>query len=89
MIVSRNSEIPKVNIHLDGQEVEQVSKCVYLGELITENGKSEEETRRRIEIARKLFSKMQTIMKNPKISIPVRHSSNAMSGQHNYMESRR
>ena len=65
MVVSRKSEIPKVKIHLDGQEVEQVSKFVYLGELITENGKSEEEIRRRIKIARKLFSKMRTIMTNP------------------------
>ena len=72
MVVSRKSEIPKVKIHLDGQEVEQVSKFVYLGELITENGKSEEEIRRRIEIARKSFSKMRTIMTNPKISIPAR-----------------
>ena len=38
MVVSRKSEIPKVKIHLDGQEVEQVSKFVYLGELVTENG---------------------------------------------------
>ena len=72
MVVSRKSEIPKVKIHLDGQEVEQVSKFVYLGELITENGKSEEEIRRRIEITRKSFSKMRTIMTNPKISIPAR-----------------
>ena len=41
-----------MKIELDGQEVEQVSKVVYLGELITENGKCEEKTRRRIEIAR-------------------------------------
>ena len=66
------AEIPKVKIHLDGQEVEQVSKFVYLGELITDNGKSEEEIHRRIEIARKSFSKMRTIMTNPKISIPAR-----------------
>ena len=38
MIVNRKSEIPKVKIHLDGQELEQVSKFVYLDELITENG---------------------------------------------------
>ena len=35
------------------QEVEQGSQCVYLGELITEHEKSEEEIRRRIEIARR------------------------------------
>ena len=55
MVVSRKSEIPKVKIHLDGQEVEQVSKFVYLGELITENGKSEEEIHRRIERSNNLL----------------------------------
>ena len=61
-----------MNIELDGQEVEQVSKFVYLCELITENGKCEEEIRRRIEIARKSFTKMRTVQTNPKLSITSR-----------------
>ena len=65
----QNCELPKEEIQLDGQEIEQVSKLVYLGELIPENENREEEIRRRIEIARKLFSKIHTIMTNPKISI--------------------
>ena len=66
MVISKKKEIPNVKIELDGQEVEQVSKFVYLGELITENGKCEEEIRRRIEIARKSFIKMRTVLTNPK-----------------------
>lgn len=72
MVISKKKELPNVKIQLDGQAVEQVHKFVYLGELITENGKCEEEIRRRIEIARKSFSKMRTILTNPKISVPAR-----------------
>ena len=38
----------------------------------TENGKCEEEIRRRIEIARKSFTKMRTILANPILSITSR-----------------
>ena len=72
MVISKTKDIPNVKIELDGQEVEQVSKFVYLGELITENGKCEEEIRRRIEIARKSFTKMRTVLTNPKLSITSR-----------------
>ena len=72
MVISNKKEIPNLKIELDGQEVEQVSKFVYLGELITENCKCEEEIRRRIEIARKSFTKMRTVLTNPKLSITSR-----------------
>ena len=46
------SEMPKVKIQVDGragiEELEQVSKWVYLGELITETGMCEEEILRGI-----------------------------------------
>ena len=58
-----------MKIELYGQEVEQVSKFVYLGELITGNGQCEEEILRRIKIARKFFPKMRTVLTNPKLSI--------------------
>ena len=38
MVISKKKEISNVKIELDGQDVEQVSKFVYLGELITGNG---------------------------------------------------
>ena len=72
MVISRKDEIPKVSITLDGEPVEQVNKFVYLGELITENGKCEDEICRRIEIARMSFSKMRTVLTNPKLSIAAR-----------------
>ena len=55
MVIGKKKKIPNLKIELNGQEDKQVSKFIYLGELITENGKCEEEIRRRIEIARKSF----------------------------------
>ena len=72
MSVSRKIKIPKVKFQLDGLEVKRVSKLFHLGELINKNGRSEEEFRRSIEIARKSFNKMRTMMTNPIISLPVR-----------------
>ena len=72
MVISQKVETSKVNITLDGQPVEQVERFVYLGQLITENGKCDEEIRRRIDIARTAFIKMRNIMTNPKLSTSVR-----------------
>ena len=68
MVISKKKE-KNVKIKLYGQEVEQVNKFVYLGELITGNGQCEEEILKIIEIARKFFSKIRTVLTNPKLSI--------------------
>ena len=39
MVVSREEDIPEVNIMLDGTVVEQVHQFVYLGQRINDNGK--------------------------------------------------
>ena len=72
MVISRKVETPKVNIILDGQPVEQVERLVYLGQLITENGKCDEEIKRRIEIARTAYIKMRNVLTNPKLSTSAR-----------------
>ena len=53
-------ETPKVSINLDGTAIEQVKKMVYLGSITTEDGKSEMEIKRRIEIARNAFNNMKS-----------------------------
>ena len=52
MLVSRRDVRPHVKIHIDGQLIEQVSRFTYLGQLITEDGKYEEEIKHRIGQAR-------------------------------------
>ena len=72
MVISQKVEAPKVNITLDGQPVEQVERFVYLGQLITENGKCDEKIRRRVEIARTAYIKMRNLFTNPKLSTSAR-----------------
>ena len=43
MVVSKKPNSPKLNIALDGHHIEQVTSYVYLGSLITEDGRSEKE----------------------------------------------
>ena len=50
MKVSRNGG--EINISIDGQKVEQVSKFKYLGAWITEDGRSEVEIRTRLGMQR-------------------------------------
>ena len=48
MVVSKKPNSPKINIAIDGQQIEQVTSYMYLGSLITEDGRSEKEIKRRI-----------------------------------------
>ena len=67
----------KFNIAIDGTPTEQVDQLIYLGQLITEDGKSEKEISRRISRARGVFSKMRSTLTNKAISLAI---INAMSG---------
>ena len=64
----------KVNITVEGRSLEQVESYVYLGQLITEEGRCDKEIRRRIEIARKEFINMKSILTSRKLSIETRKS---------------
>ena len=52
MVITKEEEVPKVNIKIDGKSLEQVHKFTYLGQQITEDGRSEEEIKRRIAISK-------------------------------------
>ena len=62
MIVSKKAVVPRVNIELDGQVLEQVSCFTYLGQTITEDGKCDEEIKRRIGQARSAFNTMRDVL---------------------------
>ena len=61
MVVSKKPNSPKINIAIDRQQVEQVTSYMYRGSLITEDGRSEKEIKRRIMIARTTFNNMRTL----------------------------
>ena len=62
MIISKKAVVPRVNIELDGQVLEQVSCFTYLGQTITEDGKCDEEIKRRIGQARSAFNTMRDVL---------------------------
>ena len=62
MVVSKKPNSPKINIAIDGHNIEQVTSYMYLGSLITEDGRCEKEIKRRIMIARTTFTNVRTLL---------------------------
>ena len=68
MVIRRDTnEESNIEITVEGRTLEQVGSYVYLGQLITEDGRSCKEIRRRIEIARKEFINMKNQLTSGKI----------------------
>ena len=62
MVLSKKPNSPKINIPIEGQQIEQETSYMYIGTLITEDGRSEKETKRRRMIARTTFTNMRTLI---------------------------
>ena len=58
---------------LDGQKIEQVTSFVYLGQLVTQDGKNKAGIQKRIVLARNVFSKMQSAMCGRLLSMSQKH----------------
>src|SRR6476619_3119213 len=61
MVVSRNGG-KRVNIPVEGQSVEQVSKFRYLGSLISEDDRCLDDVKKRIGIAKDAFNKRKELL---------------------------
>ena len=72
MVISREEQTPKLNITIDGSNIEQVSNFVYLGHKLTEDGRCEEEIKRRIGIAKTTFCKMNRVLTSRSIPLTTR-----------------
>ena len=72
MVVSKKPNSPKINIAIDGEHIEQVTSYMYLGSLITEDGRSEKEINRRIMIARTTFTNTRTLISCRGINLKTR-----------------
>src|SRR6266853_53478 len=53
----------EMRIEVDGQRLEQVTKFKYLGAIITENGRCDEEVRVRIGMAKEAFCKKKELLR--------------------------
>ena len=72
LVVSKTPNSPKINIAIDGKQIEQVTSCMYVGSLITEDERSEKEIKRRIMIARSTFANMRTLLSCRGINLKTR-----------------
>ena len=72
MIITKKENKPNINITIDGTDIEQVTNFPYLGQKMTEDGRCEEEIKRRISIAKTTFSKMTKVLTSRKIPLNTR-----------------
>ena len=76
LVASKKDDPPKCNITLNRNEttskIKQVNEFEYLGSLITSDGRSEKEIKRRIGIAKSSFNNMKNILTNRKLHISTR-----------------
>ena len=72
MIVTRTNDITLYVIEIDGTPVEEVTSYTYLGQLLSSNGKNEDDIIQRISIARSTFNKMRSTLTNKSISFETR-----------------
>ncbi|KAG1701719.1 putative uncharacterized transposon-derived protein F52C9.6 [Nymphon striatum] len=62
----------EIKVKLDEYQLEQVDKFIYLGQTITNDGRCEEEIKKRIAIAKNQFSRMKNVLTNKKIKYATR-----------------
>ena len=72
MVVSKKPNIPKINIAIDGQHIQQVTSYMYLGSSITEDGRFEKEIKRRMMIAWTTFTNRKTLLSYRGINLKTR-----------------
>ena len=72
MIITKKQTIPKLGIKVDEKYVEQVESFIYLGQRITEDGRSESEVIRRIAKSKNAFASMHHLLTSRNIRVATR-----------------
>ena len=62
MCLTRKTDVPKIKIVIDNNQIEQVSSFVYLGQTITKDARSDTEIRKRIAMAKDAFSNIRPLL---------------------------
>ena len=71
MVISKRNA-PACNIQIGNETINQVDKFKYLGSMITEDSRCENEIRQRIGIAKNAFGKMKNVLTNRHVRIETR-----------------
>ena len=72
MIISRDCEGKKVEIKVDDEILQQVDKFTYLGTQIREDGKTDKEIERRINIAKERFGSMSKLLTTKRLKLETK-----------------
>src|SRR5215469_6138849 len=72
MVISRTDRNSRANIRIEDNLIKQVGRFNYLGSLINEDGRCEDEIRERTNKANCAFNKMKNLITNSKVSIETR-----------------
>ena len=72
MVISKSETQETANITIEGKRLEQVSRFSYLGSIITQNGRCDEDIKTRIIIAKEAFNKVKNLVTNTSISVRLR-----------------
>lgn len=72
MIISRN-DVPHTQMHLNGENIEQVTQFKYLGCMINEKFDPDQEIRCRIEQARATFLKLRKFLTDKNLNFSLRY----------------
>ena len=72
MVIRKSKIQPRCNPNVEGNSIKQVEKFNYLGSMITDNGKCDAGIRRRIGTAKGTFHKMQSKLKDRKMSMTTK-----------------
>ena len=66
------SSDPITSWEIDGERVETVSDCIFLGSKITADGDCSHEIKRRLVLGRKVMTNLDNILKSRDITLPTK-----------------
>ena len=72
MVVSKSTQNIRTNIFVGGEQLEQVERYKYLGSVVTQDGRCDQEIKTRLAIARSAYIRIKPIVTNRSISINLR-----------------
>ena len=72
MVVSKLTPSPMCTLYQDKAKIEQVTSFNYLGSLVTLDGRTLGDIRRRIATAKSSFGTMRSVLTDRKLSLPIR-----------------
>ena len=71
MVIKKEKEKTQRKVEIGDEEIKQVEKFNYLGNLITPDGKCDAEIKKKIEWAKDTFEKLNNIFKDRKLNIKI------------------